>query len=197
MNLALGPQPLRGATLAGIACGLLLAAAATAQDPGWVLQGEGGLIAPRSFSSRHRPRFCSQPPRVASPRRATAAGSGRRCIRGFDGRSVPSLAIDPRRPQRLFATTDTGGVFKSVAGGDHWAPANTRWTAPYIGTVAVDPHSSATVYAGSESGRLFKSTNGGDSWSESSPPLARVCAVRPGGTPATPVKICEQILDGP
>ena len=196
MNLALGPQPLRGATLAGIACGLLLAAAATAQDPGWVLQGEGGLITALVLEPSSPSVLFAATARGIS-KTSDGGRLWRRCIRGFDGRSVPSLAIDPRRPQRLFATTDTGGVFKSVAGGDHWAPANTRWTAPYIGTVAVDPHSSATVYAGSESGRLFKSTNGGDSWSESSPPLARVCAVRPGGTPATPVKICEQILDGP
>ena len=102
--------------------GLILGiAGAFAQDPGFVLQGEGGLVTallvdPTSGSTVY----------AATARgffRSTDSGaSWEPRNRGLEGRSVLSLAIDPASRGTLYAATDGGVVYRSTDGGGAWAP---------------------------------------------------------------------------
>ena len=143
------------------------------QGPGFVLQGEGGLVTalvldPSAPSTLY----------VTTARglyKTTDAGVRWETRgRGLDSHSVLGLAIDPQSPSTLFATTDRGGVYKSTDGGEHWAPSNEGLSARYVGAIAIDPRRQGTIWVGAESGRLFRSTDGGAVWSEMPIPLAHV-----------------------
>jgi len=150
---------------------LAVSRSAAAQDTGWVLQGEGGLVTA----------LVLDPINPAILYATTARGIFKTIDGGaswrpqgvaLEGKSILAMAIDPRHNARIFATTDTGGVFRSLDGGDHWSEANAGLAARYVGSIAVD--SASTIWAGTEAGRIFKSGDGGDSWTEAVPPTAHI-----------------------
>jgi hypothetical protein len=56
------------------------------------------------------------------------------------------LAIDPRSPQTVYAST-AKGVFKTINGGRSWRSANTGFKRGYfVGALAIDPQSPQIVY---------------------------------------------------
>ena len=147
--------------------------------PGFVLQGEGGLVTallldPDSPSTVY----------AATARglyRSTDSGaSWERRNRGLEGHSVLALAVDPST-HMLYAATDGAGVYKSADGGGVWAAANLGLTSRYVGVVAVQ---GGAVYAGTEAGRIFRSTDAAATWTELTPLTTRVAvtaiAVDPG-----------------
>src|SRR5262245_64672537 len=90
-----------------VVAGALWGAFAPAQDPGFVLQGEGGLVTA----------LVLDPAAPATIYAATARGLFRSASsganweprnRGLENHSVLALAIDPSSPGTLYATTDTG-----------------------------------------------------------------------------------------
>jgi photosystem II stability/assembly factor-like uncharacterized protein len=92
--------------------------------------------------------------------------------------TVRQIAIDPRTPSILYATTvsrgpsPTGGlgeVFKSSDAGQTWVPVQGGFP---FGALAVDPLFTSTVYA--SSGLVYRSTNGGTSWTSRFPPGGNV-----------------------
>jgi photosystem II stability/assembly factor-like uncharacterized protein len=101
------------------------------------------------------------------------ASSGLSAING--GYFVPgALAIDPKNPRTVYATTFSG-VFKSTDGGASWRASNSgipQFRASNVlaccsSGVVVDPQNSNTLYVpGSDYSNpvIFKSTNGGASW---------------------------------
>ena len=144
---------------------------AAAQDTGWVMQGEGGLITA----------LVLDPVNPAILYATTARGIFKTLDGGaswrpqggaLEGKSILALAIDPRHNATVFATTDTGGVYRSLNGGEQWSEANTGLAARYVGSIAID--SASTVWAGTEAGRIFKSADGGDSWTETVPPTSHI-----------------------
>ena len=85
---------------------------------------------------------------------------------------VLSLAVDPLRPDILYAgTLPAGGILKSTNGGARWARVNngliSSWQGnpyvPFARFLAINPENSEIIYAGTDVG-VFKSVNGGDSW---------------------------------
>jgi photosystem II stability/assembly factor-like uncharacterized protein len=88
--------------------------------------------------------------------------------------NAESVAVDPLRPQRLFAGTFTSGVQRSSDGGTTWEPANAGLSARNVLDLAVDAR--GTVYAGTWGGGLFTSVDGGRSWRRT-PVRARTFAV--------------------
>jgi len=161
------------ALLAMAAAGAMLAASPSpAQDPGHVVQGEGGLITALVLD-----------PTTSSTLYATTArglyktiDGGRTWLPHVDGlgtHSVLALAVDPAS-RGLFAATDSGGVFRSADGAERWSAANTGIATRWIGAVAFDPKSPGVVYAGTEAGRLFKSVSGGKDWTEMKAPIPAV-----------------------
>jgi hypothetical protein len=85
--------------------------------------------------------------------------------------NVLTLAIHPTDPNVVYAGTggfvgQGHGVYKSVDGGQTWAPANRGMLDYRITAVAIDPTDPQVVYAGGDSGDLFKSEDGGDTWAK-------------------------------
>ena len=79
------------------------------------------------------------------------------------GPAVVAMAIDPANPLTLYAGTAGAGVYRTVDGGESWAPANTGITDFDIIALVVATDGSA-VYAGTRAGGVFKSTDNGTSW---------------------------------
>ena len=105
-----------------------------------------------------------------------------------DGEQIPSLAVDPHDPQRVFAAVlghpygpnTERGIFRSTDGGLSWQRVLYRGADIGGSEVVIDPSNSQVVYAAlwearqgpweddnDESGTgggLFKSTDGGTTW---------------------------------
>lgn len=173
-----------------VALALCLAVSAPAQDqgPGFVLQGEGGLVTA----------FALDPSAPSTIYAATARGlykttdagaNWKRMGAGLRDHSLLAIAVDPLTPATLYATTDTGGIFRSEDGGEHWIEANAGISARYVGAVALDPHRRGGVYAGAEAGRIFHSTDGAATWKELTPPTSHVGVTVVAVDPATPDRI--------
>ncbi len=106
------------------------------------------------------------------------------------GRTL-SLAVDPANPDRMFAGSAGGGLWKTTVGGvgaDAWDRVETGFPILAVSTVAMDPADSDVIYIGtgeayryqtSDGGEVYrltrgsygigilKSTDGGGSWSHS------------------------------
>jgi len=81
---------------------------------------------------------------------------------GLAAAQITAIAFDPRVRSLVYAGT-LQGVFRSVDGGNTWAPAglDNFW----IRSIAVDPSNLGTLYAGTYyGGGVFCSTDGGDTW---------------------------------
>jgi photosystem II stability/assembly factor-like uncharacterized protein len=76
-------------------------------------------------------------------------------------RQVMSVGIDPTNTRTLYAGT-SGGILKSVNGGDSWSVVAGLPTTTFRSVVA-DRGAAGTVYAAGDAG-VYKSTNGGGSW---------------------------------
>lgn len=77
--------------------------------------------------------------------------------------SVTSIAVDPADSQTIYATSATGGIFKSADGGASWSAINQGLTTTDIRSILVHPQDRNLLYAGAV-GVLFKSVNGGAQW---------------------------------
>jgi photosystem II stability/assembly factor-like uncharacterized protein len=121
-----------------------------------------GLIGYFGFSGGGNPKEAAQRPSPASaPSQREPAGS--RSATGIEGSSITTLAIDPLRPDTVFAGSLHAGVFKSTDGGGSWRPLTIASEATRVDALAIAPGEPQTVYAGTGRG-VFKSTNGGATW---------------------------------
>lgn len=105
-----------------------------------------------------------------------------------DGQGIPSLAVDPHDPNRVFAAVlghpygpnAERGIFLSTDGGQNWQkvlskdenvggsdveidPSNPNVVYAALWELRLGPWEDANQYSGSEGG-LFKSTDGGKTW---------------------------------
>lgn len=78
------------------------------------------------------------------------------------GVHVRHLAIDPHRPERLYAAIQVGGVAISPDGGESWF--DRRNLDLDVHMIEGDPSQPGIVYAGTGGGGLYKSTDYGDTW---------------------------------
>jgi len=79
---------------------------------------------------------------------------------------VFAVALDSHNPQILYAGTESGGVFKSVDGGQSWFEINNGL--PLYSAILVltpDPTSSGRMYAATDRG-VYKTVDGGTTWRE-------------------------------
>jgi photosystem II stability/assembly factor-like uncharacterized protein len=173
-----------------IAMGLSAAIVAAGQDqgPGFVLQGEGGLVTAFALDPSSPSTIYAATARGLY-KTADAGASWRRTGAGLRDHSLLAVAVDPGRPANLYATTDTGGVFRSLDGGEHWIESNTGIAARYVGAIAVDPHHRGGVSAGAEAGRMFRSDDAGESWRELTPPTTHVSVTCIVVDPETPGRL--------
>jgi photosystem II stability/assembly factor-like uncharacterized protein len=81
------------------------------------------------------------------------------------GGAGASLIIDPSNPTTLYAgLTPSGGVVKSVDGGETFLPASNGIGTPAVFTMAIDPIHPNVLYAGTEGLGAFKSSDGAQTW---------------------------------
>lgn len=94
--------------------------------------------------------------------------------RNVNGR-VKCLAVHPTDPQTVYAGSASGGVWKSIDGGESWNPLWDSEESLAIGALAIAPTNPNVIYAatgewtpgwgpGFAGAGLFTSTNGGNSW---------------------------------
>lgn len=164
---------------------LRLATPLAAQDPGFVLQGEGGLVTALVLDPSSSTTLYAATARGLF-KSVDAGATWRQTGAGLHNHSLLALAVDPLAPSNLYATTDTGGVFRSTDSGEHWTATNEGIGARYVGAIAVDPHRAGSVYAGAEAGRVFHSADAGATWSELASPTSRVGVTAVAVDPVTP-----------
>ena len=93
--------------------------------------------------------------------------------------AITTLAISPRTPSTLYASTASGVVFKSTDTGANWGVLPTTIPGPnLVNTLVVDPTTPSTLYVGMYiGGGLFKSTDAGASWNVTSLTSVSILAI--------------------
>lgn len=81
---------------------------------------------------------------------------------------VTSLVIDPNQPDRFYAGTQGGGVFRGIKGTEghlSWSPVNNGLTSTGIDTLTIFPGTPSILYAGTFQSGVFKMIlDGNDTW---------------------------------
>ncbi len=78
---------------------------------------------------------------------------------------ITAIAFDPADIDHIIVGGETGGVWRTIDGGQNWEPLNDYFTNLYVYSVAMDPSNTNTYFFGSTNGRVFKSTDSGATWS--------------------------------
>lgn len=101
---------------------------------------------------------------------------------GPDGGYILALAVDPKNPSKVYASTATAELFRSIDGGSTWAPTGSPGQ---IFALVIDPTTTTTLYAATGSG-ASTSTDGGATWTQGDGVLAtgQTLAIDPA-TPGT------------
>tara|TARA_R100000935_G_scaffold42923_1_gene65192 strand:+ start:12445 stop:14937 length:2493 start_codon:yes stop_codon:yes gene_type:complete len=79
---------------------------------------------------------------------------------------ITGIAIDQANEDHIIIGANTGGVWKTLDGGQNWSPLGDTFTNLRVYAVTIDPVDSNTYYFGSSSGLIFKSTDGGGTWTQ-------------------------------
>jgi photosystem II stability/assembly factor-like uncharacterized protein len=81
-----------------------------------------------------------------------------------DGVSVSALAIDPTRPDTVYAATYDNGIFKSRNAGRTWRPVNLGLADTFFHlAITVDPIRPQILYTATDVG-VYRSDDGGERW---------------------------------
>ena len=83
---------------------------------------------------------------------------------GLRNLDIQALAIDPNRPDTVYAASYGGGVYRSTDAAAHWRPVNVGLADPYVRTIVLDPNDSTRLYAAGRTGRIFRSDDSGSRW---------------------------------
>ncbi|QIE59008.1 T9SS type A sorting domain-containing protein [Rasiella rasia] len=79
---------------------------------------------------------------------------------------ITGIAIDQTNTDHIIIGANTGGVWRTLDGGENWEPLGDTFTNLTVYAVTIDPSDSDTYYFGSSSGLIFKSTDAGATWTE-------------------------------
>lgn len=105
--------------------------------------------------------------------RSTDDGDSWQMVEEFSGRSITTMAADPRQPLRVFAGTAGEGssigafLYISQDGGETWSLADVAWPGcgGWIGNVVIDPKNPDHIYyAHATNGNICNSFDGGQTW---------------------------------
>jgi PKD repeat protein len=81
---------------------------------------------------------------------------------------VTSIGIEAANPSHLIVGSPTGGVWKSLDGGDNWTPLTDNYSTVDVYALEISPYNNQHYLWGSTSGRIFRSLDGGATWLTSS-----------------------------
>ncbi len=100
------------------------------------------------------------------------------------------MGVSPVNSAVLFAGFASGGLFKSVDGGNNWSVLSLPSLGTSVFSIVFDPATASTVYVGTGNG-VFKSIDNGSTWTSLNnfagftfPPNVRALAIDPA-TPST------------
>lgn len=86
----------------------------------------------------------------------------------LDGRSLSEIVVHPANPDKAWAATVGGGIFRTEDGGSTWEPSSEGLRAMMVMALALDPSNPDVLYAGTLTDGVFKSEDGGTTWRQSS-----------------------------
>ena len=81
--------------------------------------------------------------------------------------TILDVAVDPAKPDTIYAATSGGGVWRSEDGGQTWVLPGDGMVSRSVRWIEVDPGNPATLWAGVEtdvSGAFFRSPDRGKTW---------------------------------
>jgi photosystem II stability/assembly factor-like uncharacterized protein len=89
---------------------------------------------------------------------------------------INTIAVDPTNTNIIYIGAATGGVWKSMDGGNTWTPLTDTQCSVAMGSIAIDPSNPLVVYAGTGEENfspdsyygcgVLKSTDGGNTWTQ-------------------------------
>jgi len=79
---------------------------------------------------------------------------------------VTAFSIDAADENHIIVGANTGGVWRTLDGGQSWVPLNDYFSNMHVFSTAMHPSNSSTYYFGSNGGRIYKSTNQGETWTQ-------------------------------
>lgn len=94
---------------------------------------------------------------------------------------VLAVAVDPVRPEIVYAGTAFGGIFRSTDGGSTWAPSNqglASYSETRVKLLQVDSRTPRRVFAATDTG-LYLSRDRGASWKRLLPYYVNTFAISP------------------
>ena len=77
---------------------------------------------------------------------------------------VTGISIDESNHDHILVGANTGGVWRTVDGGQSWTPLTDFFVNLEVYSVTIDPSNSDIYYFGSTDGLIFKSTDAGSNW---------------------------------
>ncbi len=94
------------------------------------------------------------------------------------GGRISDLAVTPGSMDTIYAGAASGGIFRSVDGGNDWQPIFDEALSLSIGDIAIAPSNSKIIYVGTgevnagggsqtyDGAGIYRSSDGGDSWEQ-------------------------------
>ncbi len=77
---------------------------------------------------------------------------------------VTSISIDQSNTDHIIVGGETGGVWRSMDGGNNWSVLTDNLSNILVYSLTIDPTNSSIYYWGTTSGTIFKSTDSGNTW---------------------------------
>lgn len=119
---------------------------------------------------KRMPQYSSPADLWREPGRRAEANAAEYTDRPFDrwvplgpgnvGGRTRALVIDPVDPRIVYAAGVSGGIWKSVNGGERWTAIGDELTNLAVSTLALDPDDHATIYAGTGEGFFRENVRG-------------------------------------
>lgn len=79
---------------------------------------------------------------------------------------ITGISIDGNDSDHIIVGANTGGVWRTIDGGQNWTPLNDEFSNLFVYSVVIDPSNSNTYFFGSSSGLVFKSVDAGGTWNQ-------------------------------
>lgn len=77
---------------------------------------------------------------------------------------ITSISIDPSDMDHIIIGTPTGGIWKTLDGGQNWMPISDKESVLKIYSLEISPHNPDHYYAGTWGGGVMRSTDAGQTW---------------------------------
>lgn len=79
---------------------------------------------------------------------------------------LTGIAIEEGNSNHIIVGANTGGVWRTIDGGQNWTALGDFFSNLTVYSVAIDPADADTYFFGSTSGLIFKSTDAGATWNQ-------------------------------